>query len=86
MMALPPHQPVERRGLFRHDHRIEQRQQQQPRPEHHAPPPQWQAAPAGMAWNICNGLDTKCWPTISEARPLALAARVCSIRLAVSGP
>ena len=35
---------------------------------------------SGMAWNICTGLDRKCWPTISEASPLALATRTCSIR------
>ena len=40
----------------------------------------------GMAWNICRGLETKCCPTISEARPLALATRTCSIRFLSSGP
>ena len=40
----------------------------------------------GIAWNICSGLETKCCPTMSEASPLALAVRVCSIRLASSGP
>ena len=42
-------------------------------------------ASSGMAWNICSGLETKCWPTMSEASPLALATLVCSIRLASSG-
>ena len=43
-------------------------------------------ASSGMAWNICSGLETKCWPTMSEASPLARATRTCSIRLASSGP